>query len=112
MPYLKIQANKKISDEKEFIEKTSTFIAEELNKPESYVMVLLEPEVKLSFGGNMEPAVFMELKSIGLDENMTGNLSESLCSFAEKELGVSQDRVYIEFKDVEGSMWGWKGDTF
>ena len=112
MPYLKIQVNKNLNTEEEIIQKASKLIAEELGKPESYVMVLFEPEVKLAFGGSMEPAVFMELKSIGLDDTKTEGLSRTLCNFSEKELGVSKDRVYIEFKDASGSMWGWNGSTF
>ncbi|MFP4268671.1 MAG: phenylpyruvate tautomerase MIF-related protein [Spirochaetaceae bacterium] len=39
-------------------------------------------------------------------------MSAALCEFCEQELGVSEDRVYIEFASAEGSMWGWKGGTF
>ncbi|MFW6386688.1 MAG: phenylpyruvate tautomerase MIF-related protein [Bacillota bacterium] len=112
MPYLKIQTDGSVENEKQVVEKASTLVASELGKPESYVMVALEPEVAMSFGGEYGSAAFMQLKSIGLDESETEGLSSALGNFAEEELGVDRSRVYIEFADVAGPMWGWKGTTF
>lgn len=75
-------------------------------------MVVLEAEKQMSFAGSSEPCVFMEVKSIGLKKSMTEGLSEFLCKFAEKELKVNQNRVYIEFSDAPGKMWGWNAGTF
>lgn len=112
MPYLKIQSNKRIENEDEVIKEASRLVAEELGKPESYVMVALEPTVKISMAGTQEPAVFMEVKSIGLPESVTGKLSRALCDFVEEKLGIDQNRVYIVFSDIDRSMWGWNGNTF
>ena len=30
----------------------------------------------------------------------------------EDKLGVPKKRIYIEFADAKGSMWGWNGRTF
>jgi hypothetical protein len=30
----------------------------------------------------------------------------------EQELEIEQDRIYIEFADAPGAMWGWDGGTF
>ena len=48
------------------IKKASVFIADLLNKPESYVMVSIKPDTPLAFGGTHDPAAFVRLKSIGL----------------------------------------------
>ncbi|MFX1316346.1 MAG: phenylpyruvate tautomerase MIF-related protein [Promethearchaeota archaeon] len=114
MPYLKIQTNQDVEDGKkqEIAEKASKLVATGLGKPESYVMVALEPSTKMVFAGRREPTIFMELKSIGLPESKTADLSKSLCDFAEKEFGVSKERIYIEFANANGSMWGWNGRTF
>ncbi len=112
MPYLKVQTNQKSEDKEGFLKRISQKTAEELNKPEKYVMVNLEEDKDLIFGGSSEPAVFMELKSIGLKESMTEDLSNFLCTLAEEELGVNAERVYIEFKDAPGKMWGWNKGTF
>lgn len=111
MPYLKMQTNQKLED-RELIKKLSAKVAEELGKSESYVMVAFEPELEMSFGGTNKPAAFIELKSIGLKESKTEKLSKMLCDFAKKELNVPKNRVYIEFSDAPGKMWGWNGGTF
>lgn len=112
MPYLKVQTNQKVESKKEFIKKLSQKSSEALSKPENYIMVVLETEKQMTFAGTLEPCVFMEVKSIGLKESMTESLSEFLCQFAEKELNVKQNRIYIEFSDAPGKMWGWDGRTF
>lgn len=114
MPYLKIQINQDFDEEKkaEIVDNVSKLVATELGKPESYVMVALETATKMVFGGTNEPTIFMELKSIGLPESKTSDLSESLCDFAEQYFNVKKERVYIEFANAVGSMWGWNGRTF
>lgn len=112
MPYLKLQTNKKVKNKDQLLKYISQKIADELNKPETYVMVSLEDDKDLTFGGTGEQAIFIELKSIGLKKSITEELSHFLCIFAEEELGISKDRVYIEFKDVSGEMWGWNGSIF
>lgn len=111
MPYLKLQTNQIIED-KELIKKLSARVADELGKSESYVMVAIEAEVEMSFGGTKKPAAFFELKSIGLKKSMTEGLSKMLCDFAKEELSIPKNRVYIEFIDAPGKMWGWNGGTF
>ncbi|MEE8343261.1 MAG: phenylpyruvate tautomerase MIF-related protein [Gammaproteobacteria bacterium] len=39
-------------------------------------------------------------------------MSQALCGLMQQELGVAQDRVYVEFSDVPRKMWGWNGGTF
>ena len=112
MPYLKLQTSKNVFNKREVIQKLSGIVAEELGKPESYVMVALESEVKMCFGGDTDPAIFMQLKSIGLSESMTDSLSEALCTYASEKLNIDSDRIYIEFTDVDGSFWGWNKSTF
>ncbi|MEJ2359824.1 MAG: phenylpyruvate tautomerase MIF-related protein [Gammaproteobacteria bacterium] len=114
MPYLKIQTNHTIDADRsaDLIQSASRLVADGLGKPERYVMVALEPPVPMVFAGSPEPTVFMELKSIGLPESKTAQLSESLCQLINSELGVPADRVYIEFQDAPRKMWGWDSGTF
>lgn len=111
MPYLKMQTNQKVED-RELISRLSAKAAEALGKSESYVMVALEPELEMIFGGNKKPAAFIELKSIGLKESMTEKLSKEICDFVGEELDIPKNRIYIEFSDAPGKMWGWNGGTF
>ncbi|MFP4492126.1 MAG: phenylpyruvate tautomerase MIF-related protein [Spirochaetaceae bacterium] len=112
MPFVQIRTNREVGNESDLLSKLSALAAKEIGKPESYVMASLAPKMRLSFGGSQEPAAFIECKSIGLKSSQTKGISAALCEFCEQELGVSKDRVYIEFASAEGSMWGWKGGTF
>ncbi len=112
MPFIRIHTNIEVPESSAILKKLSELSAEKIGKPEAYVMTALEEKAPMTFGGSEEPLAFIECKSIGLGETQTKSLSASLCSFCEKELGIPQNRVYIEFAGARGSMWGWKGGTF
>jgi phenylpyruvate tautomerase PptA (4-oxalocrotonate tautomerase family) len=114
MPYLKIQTNLPLGkkSQQSILRSASALVALELGKPEELVMVALEPDTAMLFGGNDEPVAFLELKSVGLPVRRTKRLSQALCELIEQHLGINRDRVYVKFIDVNRGMWGWKGDTF
>ena len=114
MPYFSIETNQAIAEasNRELLKKTSAFIADLLGKPEAYVMISIKPGTPLVFGGSDEPAAFARLKSIGLPRDRCPELSEKICGFIDRELGVSQDRIFIDFKDLARDMFGWNGKTF
>lgn len=114
MPYLKIQTNQGIdaSIEQTLLQEASALVASELGKPESYVMVNLEPPRPMLFAGSDEATAYLELKSIGLAESKTKALSASLCQLINEKIHIPIERIYIEFADAPRSMWGWNGSTF
>lgn len=114
MPFVKIQSNVEPDDTKHkaLLKSISSLTASELGKPESYVMVAIEPTTLMLFAGSNAPTCYLELKSIGLPQAKTGELSSALASKIEKQLGVNKDRVYIEFADAARNIWGWNGGTF
>ena len=114
MPYLKIQTNQKLNEsaEKVLLEKASAVVSRELGKPESYVMVAIDPPRPMMFAGTDDPTAYLELKSIGLPSSSTKDLSDTLCQLIAEELSIDQNRVYIEFANAERNMWGWNGTTF
>jgi phenylpyruvate tautomerase len=114
MPYLMIQTNLPLGKkaERAILKNASTLIAEQLEKPESFVMIAMETDTPMLFAGSDDPVAFLELKSVGLPARKTKDLSEALCQLVEGHLGIPRDRVYVKFIDVKGHMWGWKGDTF
>ncbi|MCD6238339.1 MAG: hypothetical protein J7K51_03265 [Thermotogae bacterium] len=111
MPYLGIQTNVEVGDKDSFLKDISALVAKELGKPERYVMVSVENKEML-FGGSGEVCAFVELKSIGLPSSETAGLSRAICDFIKERLKVPPERVYINFADVRGNMWGWNGSTF
>lgn len=114
MPYLMIQTNQSPDQAavQRLLKEVSRTVAEALGKPESYVMVAMEKDTPMLFGGSDAPLAYMELKSIGLPENRTAELSAALTGTVSAGLQVDKDRIYIEFADAARHMWGWKGGTF
>jgi phenylpyruvate tautomerase PptA (4-oxalocrotonate tautomerase family) len=114
MPYLKIQTNLALSKsaERALMKESSALVARELEKPESFVMIALQPDTTMIFAGSDDPVAFLELKSVGLPGRKTKALSQALCTLVEEQLGIAKERVYVKFIDVNRGMWGWKGDTF
>ena len=114
MPLLKIQTNRQVPPEQRppLLQQASAKVAEILGKPERYVMVSLEHNPDMLFGGDTAPLAYLELKSIGLPGDRTRELSASLCGLIQEALEIPQERVYIEFADAARHLWGWNGGTF
>ena len=114
MPYLNIRTNQRLPGPaaKTLASKASARVAELLGKPEAYVMVSVEHNAAMQFGGSDAPLAYLELKSIGLPQSITAATSRALCDFIARETGMAANRIYIEFTDAPRQMWGWNGDTF
>lgn len=114
MPYMRLDTNVHLDAKttQDLLKKASTKIATFLGKPESYVLIHIHAEQAMLFAGSSEPLAYIELKSIELPKAQTGSLSAVLCDFIAEELNIPAQRVYIEFTDISGSMWGWDGATF
>jgi phenylpyruvate tautomerase PptA (4-oxalocrotonate tautomerase family) len=91
----------------------SAKLAQHLGKPESYVMTVFEPDVVMTFAGTVEPVCYVEVKSVGtMSPAQTQAMSQDFCQTLTKKLAVPINRIYIEFADAKGAMWGWNGSTF
>lgn len=114
MPYLKIQTNQNLDESRRsaLLKLASKTVAQQLGKPESYVMIAVDAGRPMLFAGSDAPLAYLELKSIGLPAAATAKLSQSLCALMAEQLAVPQDRIYIEFADAAPQMWGWNGETF
>jgi len=112
VPVLHIHTNVNIDNQSDFLVQASSTVASALGKPESYVMILFSECKPMSFAGTQEPTAFLELKSLGLNDTQTKDLSLKLCSFLEETLGIDTSRIYIEFSAPERTMFGWNKSTF
>ena len=114
MPLLTITTNISLDDEtaQRLCKDASAHTASLLGKPESYVMVSLQPGTIMSFTGDSSPCAMLELKSLGLPEQQTAEFSESLCDFLNQQTGIKPERIYIQFSGPERHMWGWDKRTF
>ena len=114
MPLIKLRTNVSIADDKtpELMSELSQLLATETGKPERYVMVEIEGERNMLFGGSPEPLAYIECKSIGLSAVQATSLSQSISLVLNTQLQISADRVYIEFSNCPAELWGWNGSTF
>jgi phenylpyruvate tautomerase PptA (4-oxalocrotonate tautomerase family) len=114
MPFFKIETNQKLdpSTVDTLLEKCSKFISSMVGKPEPYVMVSIDHSQDMIFGGNTEPAAMVKLKSIGLPADKCNDYVSRISQFLNDEVGVPQDRVFIDVVDLQRNMFGWNGKTF
>ena len=114
MPLLKITSNKPFptGERQQALKQLSEAVARVLDKPEAYVMVIFEHSEDMMLGGTDDPMAYLELKSIGLPESATTDISKKLCALVDSIFGIPGSRVYIEFADVPRIMWGWNSKTF
>jgi hypothetical protein len=113
MPLLQIQASLGTTAPSSLLKALSAQLARELGKPEAYVMVSYQTLPDLLFGGSAEPACFAVLKNIGtFTPSQTQTLSALLCKHLADGLGVAPSRIYLEFVNAQGFLWGHDGETF
>lgn len=114
MPILRIVTNVSVpAEERETVlAAASTTASELLGKPVSYVMVHLNDNAVLTFGGTADPACLLQLTSLGLSEDQTKQFSSRLCDFVDAHFGVAGDRTYIEFTNPPRHMLGYDRRTF
>ncbi|EPS70381.1 hypothetical protein M569_04379 [Genlisea aurea] len=88
-------------------------VAKTIGKPESYVMILVNGGVPISFGGTEEPAAYGELVSIGgLTPSVNAKLSATVAEILQTKLSIPSSRFYIKFYDVQRPFFGFNGSTF
>jgi len=112
VPCFSIQTTTTITDKAAVLASASRLVAQHLGKPESYVMVQLSDSCDMLFAGSSAPLACLQLKSLGLVPDQTEALSTALCDWVTDTLGITADRVYIEFIAPERAMWGWNRSTF
>lgn len=112
MPLLRIETNVNIESSENLLKKLSGLVASLTGKPEKWVMVSVSFNPDMIFGGKPDPLIYAELKSIGLPVDKTSEITARLMEFLKNELSVPPDRMYVEYSDARGEMWGWNMDTF
>lgn len=116
MPLIKVQTSLSNPESKivnDLLTNLSGKLAQHLSKPESYVMTSFESNISMTFGGTFEPVCYVEIKSVGtMNGNQTKAMSQDFCEEINKVLSIPKNRIYIEFSDAKGYLWGWNGSTF
>ena len=114
MPLLKLETTVIITEEKRkaLLAALSKAVAATIGKPEQYDMVMIGSAAIL-MSGNPGDAAFVDVRSIGgLTGDVNRKLSQQVCKLLNDTLGVAENRIYLNFTDVQASNWGWNGSTF
>jgi phenylpyruvate tautomerase PptA (4-oxalocrotonate tautomerase family) len=114
MPLLKLETTAALSDDKRksLLPALSKIVAETIGKPEDYVMITINPSAIL-MAGQPGDAAFVDIRSIGgLSTQVNQQLSKKISTLLNQSLGIAQNRIYLNFSDVNASNWGWNGSTF
>ena len=114
MPLIKLETSADLTEGKraELLPVLSKLIAEEIGKPETYVMVTLSQN-GMMMSGDEHPAAFADVRSIGgLTHDVNRAIADRLCDVLKDRLGVPPDRVYLNFTDIARTHWGWNRSTF
>ncbi len=114
MPLLKLETTVPLTEEKgkPLLAALSKAVASATGKPEQYVMVTATQSAML-MSGKSGDAAFVDVRGIGgLNGETNRKLSQQICTLLKDSLGISPDRVYLNFPEVEAGNWGWNGSTF
>lgn len=99
MPFLTIHTNAVAGDKDGFVKEATDFVAAELRKPISYVIVTLNDGENMIFGGRKEvKSALVEMKSIGFANK--AELAKKLTTFLSEKLGLDKSFVNIHFIDM------------
>ena len=113
MPYLSIQTNRALPDEKqtELLDAALKIVASQLGKPESYVMVSFAPAERMTFAGEESPTAFLELRSIGIPDLKRNSLSSALTDLVARNCEIRPERIFVVLVDVNARFWSLNGET-
>lgn len=108
MPLLTIDITESLSPEeaRTLSIPAAKIVAEETGKPESVVMVRVNPGAILTFQGATDQIALFEIYGIELPPEKTASLTVRFCDFAKEHLGVEGERVFVRCTDVPRGRWG------
>ena len=114
MPYLSIQTNQSISQEKQnaLLTAASEIVASQLGKPEDYVMAAIIQESPMIFARDRSPAAFVELRSIGVPDDKRNPVCSRLTELISAHTAIPSSRIYVVLADISPRFWGHQGKTF
>lgn len=114
MPYLLVQTNahEGLIKREIFLKDATKTVADMTGKPAAKIMVGLQTDMPMSFGGSEETCAFVHLKSLGLPPEEAEKYTAALCALMEDSFGVRPDRVFVQMSDHPRALWGCDSKTF
>lgn len=102
MPFLTIHTNREVKDSNAFLKEAAQFVAAELHKPISYVIVILDYNPQMIFGGNPDvKSALVDMQSIGFANK--GDWAAKLTDFLATKLQLEKSSLNILFTNISGA---------
>lgn len=102
MPFLTIHTNTEVEDSEAFLKEAAQFVASELHKPISYVIVSLDYNPQMIFGGNPQiKSALVDMQSIGFANK--ADWAEKLTDFLAVKLLLDKSSLNILFTNIAGA---------
>lgn len=111
MPFIEVKTNQNISDKTELKSALGKAITAIPGKSEAWLMVELEDNKAMYFQGSVGPCAMFEVAIFGrASDDAYDELTKRICAISEKQLGVSPDRTYVKYSEIEH--WGYNNFNF
>lgn len=114
MPYIKTNVSVSVTKEQEESVKNrlGQIITQIPGKSEEFLMIELEDNCRLYFGGNQDgPTAYVKVEVFGsLSDEYSLMLTKDICVMMEEELQIPRNRVYVNYESF--TQWGWNGKNF
>ena len=113
MPLALVFLGTKASDDVkgEIAKESMKILSEVLGKP----IIYCSAQVTESLGGfatNIEPSVFIEIRSVGGLEGKQRELSDRFCALITSKTSIKGDKIYLNFTELTGANWGFNHKNF
>ena len=114
MPYVSVTTNVSVNapTAEALLADLTEAVVVNLNKPKDYVQVGVNGNQPLQFAGTAGPTAFVELRALGLTEELAQQMSPVLTDVIHGSLSIPAERIFLNLLDVPRSRWGWNGSTF
>uniref|UniRef100_A0A3Q2QK00 D-dopachrome decarboxylase n=1 Tax=Fundulus heteroclitus TaxID=8078 RepID=A0A3Q2QK00_FUNHE len=112
MPFVDLQSNLPASSFPEaFLARFCSAAAAALGKPEDRMNVVVHPGLPMLVAGSCSPCAVVSVSAISVTDTAEKNKEHSakIFGFLTKELGLAEDRIVIQFHELQPHQVGKKG---
>lgn len=111
MPFIEVKTNCKISSPEQLKAALGEAITAIPGKSEAWLMVELEDAKTMYFKGSDEPCAMFDVAIFGsATDSAYDDLTSRICSISRNMLGVSPDRTYVKYSELD--RWGYNSFNF
>ncbi|XP_008295529.1 D-dopachrome decarboxylase [Stegastes partitus] len=112
MPFVDVRSNLPASSfSEDFVRKLCSSVAAALGKPEDRMNVVVTPGLPMLIAGSCSPCVMLSVSAIAVTDTADKNKEHSakIFEFLTRELGLTEDRIVIQFHALQPHQVGKKG---